>query len=76
VGLLGARARREDIVSGVAPERRRCVFGPVGLDLGAEGPEQIAVSIVAELMAVRAGREPGHLRDREAPIHEKEPGLA
>ena len=36
-------------VGGSAVER---VFGPVGLDVGADGPEQIAISIVAELLAV------------------------
>ena len=41
------------------------VFGPVGLDIGADGPEQIALCIVAELLAVRSAREPGHLRERE-----------
>ena len=45
------------------------VFGPVGLDLAAEGAEQIALSIVAELMAVRAARTPRHLREKENAIH-------
>jgi xanthine/CO dehydrogenase XdhC/CoxF family maturation factor len=45
------------------------IFGPVGLDLGADGPEQIAVSIVAELLALLSGREPGHLRAKEGFIH-------
>ncbi len=49
------------------------IFGPVGLDLGAEGPEQVGMAVVAELLAVRSGRRPGHLRDRETPIHEREP---
>ncbi len=69
IGLLGSRSRREDIVSGLTPEQRSRVYGPVGLDLGAEGPEQVAVSIVAELMAAWSKRVPGHLRDRKQGIH-------
>ncbi|MFY9549867.1 MAG: XdhC family protein [Thermoanaerobaculia bacterium] len=69
VGLLGPRARTRRILKEIgAPEGER-VFGPVGLDLGAEGPEQVALSIVAELLAVRAGREPLPLREKESAIH-------
>ncbi len=73
VGILGPRARTEEIlrqlgvIEGTAASAR--VFGPVGLDLGADGAEQIAFSIVAELLAVRAGREPNHLRDTAGAIH-------
>jgi len=45
------------------------LFAPVGLDIGADGPEQVAVSIVAELLAVNARREPTHLRARAGGIH-------
>ena len=45
------------------------VFGPVGLDLGAEGPEQVALSIVAELLTVWSERAPRHLREREVAVH-------
>ncbi len=69
IGLLGPRDRRDEILRQLGADDEARVFGPVGLDLAADGPEQIAVSIVAELLAVRAGREPGHLRDREAAIH-------
>ena len=73
VGILGPRARTEEILrqlgvlEGTAASTR--VFGPVGLDLGADGAEQIALSIVAELLAVRSGREPNHLRDAVGGIH-------
>jgi xanthine dehydrogenase accessory factor len=69
IGLLGSRSRRDEILGSLTPEQRGRVYGPVGLDLGAEGPEQVAVSIVAELMAVRARRAPVHLRDRSKGIH-------
>jgi xanthine dehydrogenase accessory factor len=69
IGLLGSRSRREEVLGSLTPEQRGRVYGPVGLDLGAEGPEQVAVSIAAELMAVWAKRAPGHLRDRKQSIH-------
>ena len=68
IGVLGPRARTEKIVQEVGGDGNR-VFGPVGLDLGADGPEQVALSIVGELLAVHAGREPRHLRHRESGIH-------
>ncbi len=68
IGLLGPRARTEKIVEELGGDGSR-VFGPVGLDLGADGPEQVALSIVGELLAVHAGREPRHLRNRQSGIH-------
>lgn len=70
LGLLGPRARCEEIAAETAgaldPDR---IFGPVGLDVGAEGPEQVGLCVVAELLAVQAGRTPLHLRDRKEAIH-------
>ena len=70
LGLLGPRVRGDEVLRqiGVAPTDK--LFAPVGLDLGADGPEQVAVAIVAEMLAVYAGREPGHLRARKGGIHE------
>jgi xanthine dehydrogenase accessory factor len=70
VGLLGPRARCEEIAAEAAEPDRSRIYGPVGVDLGAEGPEQVGLAVVAELLAVRAGRRPGHLKDRKAPIHD------
>ena len=69
VGLLGPRERGDTILGELPASVRGKVFAPVGLDLGADGPEQIALSIVAELLAVRSGRAPQHLRAREGAIH-------
>ena len=76
IGLLGPHARRDEILEqiGVTGERAGATgmdrfFAPVGLDLGADGPEQIAVSILAELLAVRASSVPRHLRDKDGVIH-------
>ncbi len=70
IGLLGPKARRNEILKSSIQHQASSIFSPVGLDLDAEGPEQIAVSIVAELLAVVAGRKPSHLRDRQDPIHD------
>lgn len=69
IGLLGPKARRDDILASLPDEARPRAYGPIGLDLGAEGAEQIALSIVAEALAVHAGRAGGSLRARAAPIH-------
>lgn len=71
IGILGPRARRDEIVEALDLEDDDRIYGPVGLDTGADGPEQIAVSVVAEVLAVRSGREPRHLRDRGRPIHDE-----
>ena len=52
-----AGAHGEDRCAEIGAEGDARVFGPVGLDLGADGPEQVALSIVAELLAVQ--RRPG-----------------
>jgi xanthine dehydrogenase accessory factor len=72
----GARTQRllhelrdEGLEIGEAEEAR--LRTPAGLDLGAEGPEEIAAAIVAEIVALKRGREGGFLRDRPGPIHER-----
>jgi xanthine/CO dehydrogenase XdhC/CoxF family maturation factor len=69
IGLLGPRARAGKLLELAGSRGSQRVYGPVGLDVGAEGPEQIAISIVAELLAVHARQQPGHLRERGAAIH-------
>ena len=70
LGLLGPRTRKEQILRQLGTDQPDKLFAPVGLDLAADGPEQVAVSIVAEMLAVNAGREPGHLRAKRRGIHE------
>lgn len=58
VGVLGPAARRErllDALGEAGDALRPRLKGPVGLDLGADSPESIALSIVAELQAVFSG---------------------
>lgn len=71
VGVLGPKARTESILDeiGAAEADIQRIFGPVGLDLGADGPRQVAISIVAELLAFNMQREPRHLSESQEPIH-------
>ncbi|MBI4259295.1 MAG: XdhC family protein, partial [Actinobacteria bacterium] len=78
IGLLGPKVRTDRLIAelrreGVepSPEDLKKMFGPAGLDLGSDGPEEIATAIVAEILAVRRGRGSGFLRDRRGPIHER-----
>jgi len=69
IGVLGPRSRVARILESAGEAGETRIFGPVGLDIGAEGPEQIAVSVLAEILAVRGHRAPRHLRERDVAIH-------
>jgi len=74
LGWLGSRRNQERrrgllLDEGVAEEELGRVSGPAGLDLGAASPEETAVSILAEILAVRAGRSGGPLREASTRIH-------
>jgi xanthine dehydrogenase accessory factor len=61
VGALGSRAtqarrRRELAARGVEEKKLDSIHGPVGLDLGGREPAEIAVAVLAELVAARHGR--------------------
>ena len=74
LGWLGSRRNQERrrgllLEEGVLDEDLERVSGPAGLDLGAASPEEMAVSILAEILAVRAGRSGGLLRETSTRIH-------
>lgn len=76
LGVLGPRQRTARMLDalrreGSVDESR--IFGPVGLDIGTDGAEQVALAVVAEMLAVRSGRRPRSLRERTAPIHADDP---
>lgn len=72
IGLLGPQQRTARLlaaleVTAVSDVNR--IHAPVGLDLGGEGAEQVALAIVAEILAFHTGRSGAPLRERARPIH-------
>ncbi|WP_052351775.1 XdhC family protein [Deinococcus pimensis] len=85
VGVLGPRSRFERLLGALheegftpTPAQLARVRSPVGLRVGAETPDEVALSIVAELMALRRGQSGGFLAGHEGRIHERtaEPSVA
>jgi xanthine dehydrogenase accessory factor len=81
IGMVGSRRRvraafRALLDAGVPADRLAAVHAPIGVDIGAETPEEIAVAIATELVAVRRGvTAGGSLRDRERVVERwLEPG--
>jgi xanthine/CO dehydrogenase XdhC/CoxF family maturation factor len=76
LGLLGPRKRSEKILADLAagglaltPASRARLHAPVGLDLGADTPAEVALAILAEMHATLAQRDARPLRERTRPIH-------
>jgi xanthine dehydrogenase accessory factor len=74
VGALGARRNQERrrarlLEEGVSEDEIDRIAGPTGLDIGAESPAETAISILGEILAVRAGRNGGRLKLSKGRIH-------
>ena len=78
IGAMGSRrthaARLERLRDADVPEEQLSrVMSPIGLDLGARTPEETAISICSEIIALRTGRRPPSLRDASGPLHADRP---
>lgn len=76
IGMLGPKVRAEKIQKSLeeqgyvfTDEQKKRIHAPVGLDIGATTPEEIALSILAEIRAFFSGRSAKPLRDRDRPIY-------
>ncbi len=79
IGLLGPRKRCNKMLKELTSEGLiipeevlQKIYSPIGLDTGATSPEEIAISIVAEIRSYFSKRDGRSLRFREGPIHERE----
>ena len=78
IGFLGPKKRTEQLIDEIRAEgmvlndeRFKRLYAPVGLDIGAETAEEIALSIISEIQAVINKHKGGSLRERKGPIHKR-----
>ena len=75
IGILGPKKKSEKMIERLKIQgmavNQHAIFSPMGLDIGAEGSEEIALSILAEIKAVFAGKSGSFLRKKNGPIHEE-----
>lgn len=79
IGILGPRKRFDKMVSAYEADGIRLsgedlhrIHSPIGLDIGAEAPDEIALSIISEIQGKFANRSGGFLKYRNAPIHQRD----
>ncbi|MGB5014479.1 MAG: XdhC family protein, partial [Pyrinomonadaceae bacterium] len=75
IGALGPKRRTEQLLEEIggsfSPEQLARLYAPAGLDIGADTPEGIALSIIGEIQTVLANRNGGHLRNRQGSIYDR-----
>ncbi len=78
IAALGPKRRTDQLLSEAAangnsftPEQLSRLYAPAGLDIGADTPEAIGLSIAAEIQSVLKARDGGHLRDRKGSIYDR-----
>ncbi len=81
-GILGPKKKLEKMLNQLEDEgivlsedKLKRIYGPAGLEIGAETPEEIALSIIAEIKAVFSKKGGGPLRDKNAVIHSRKDAL-
>jgi xanthine/CO dehydrogenase XdhC/CoxF family maturation factor len=76
LGILGPNKRTAQLLEDAGLNRERIsakLHGPMGLDIGADGPEQVALAVIAEIQATLNSREGGALSTRHGSIHSCNP---
>jgi xanthine dehydrogenase accessory factor len=74
IGAMGSRRTHDNRTArlkeeGVTDEQLARISSPIGLDVGARTPEETAIAIAAEIVALRTGHSGGRLAERSGPIH-------
>jgi len=79
IGILGPRKRFDKMLEEfkrdgfeLTDEQMQRIHSPIGLDIGAEAPDEIALAIVAEIQSKFANRSGGFLKTRSGPIHQRQ----
>lgn len=79
IGILGPNKRAQKLYDALAEEsfevtdlHKERIFAPVGLHIGAETPAEIAISIISEMMSFFKNATAKNLRERKAPIHQRQ----
>jgi xanthine dehydrogenase accessory factor len=79
IGIMGPRKRFDKMLMELSDQGIQLddndlsrIYSPIGLDIGAEAPDEIALSLIAEVQAKFTSRTGGFLKDRVEPIHERD----
>lgn len=79
IGVLGPKKKMSRMIdelkedgTEITPAQLSKIFGPIGLDLGSETAEEIALSVISEIKAVLSERKGASLRDKQETIHPRE----
>jgi xanthine/CO dehydrogenase XdhC/CoxF family maturation factor len=78
IAALGPKRRTDQLLgeatakgNSFTPEQLDRLYAPAGLDIGADPPEAIALSIAAEIQSALTARDGGHLRNRKGSIYDR-----
>jgi xanthine/CO dehydrogenase XdhC/CoxF family maturation factor len=79
IGIMGPRKRFDKMLDEFSKQGIELsdqdlsrIYSPIGLDIGAEAPDEIALSVIAEVQSKFTNRTGGFLKDRNMPIHERD----